>query len=686
MASNSCQHVKAVFPPKSNRLKAILVAVVSLAVIRPTTAQIFDFKNDQPQIVELNGLWRFHTGDDLRWSYPDFDDSGWPLLRSDQPWTAQGYRGYGGVAWYRFKILVPESHKPLQLYIPAFTTNYQIFADGKLIGAFGGMPPNQRVGELGGDHIYLLSGDSENSARRISIAIRVWHWPFWATSYGGGPGLAPFVGEADLVRDKNAYFDLQTFWSDADRNILVLVYMLASLASLALFLLRRTEREYLWFGLSELFTGAELVVQDYHDFYDTWFHPFQLIAGSLRIAGVFFFILFLLTLFSTRRNWLYWTAMAALVPQILLGVPIAEGWISASTMFATAGLLLLPVYACMMMIPSLAAKRRVPDAQWLLPPVVLSCAANSFGFIIDAIISSGRTPLTRDSFNWFSNLSDWPFPFSVRDVANLLVQLSILLILLRRYARTRRDEQRMTTEFESARVVQSVLIPSGTPEIPGFSIAGVYKPATQVGGDLFQIIPNGNGGVLVAIGDVSGKGMPAAMTVSLLVGTIRTLAHYTQSPGEILSAMNDRMLTRSAGGFTTCLALRVDSDGTLTVANAGHIAPYVNGTELPLENGLPLGLDAGSTYLESTFRLALAEQLTLMTDGVVEARDRTGELYGFDRAAVIASGSAESIARAAQEFGQEDDITVVTLVRLCVAEEAADTRLPTPLLSALPET
>lgn len=95
-----------------------------------------------------------------------------------------------------------------------------------------------------------------------------------------------------------------------------------------------------------------------------------------------------------------------------------------------------------------------------------------------------------------------------------------------------------------------------------------------------QVIPIESGGVLTVVGDVSGKGMPAAMTVSLLVGTVRTLAHYTQSPGEILAAMNQRMLGRSQGGFTTCLVLRLDVNGTLTVANAGHLSPYRNGEEL----------------------------------------------------------------------------------------------------------
>jgi serine phosphatase RsbU (regulator of sigma subunit) len=167
--------------------------------------------------------------------------------------------------------------------------------------------------------------------------------------------------------------------------------------------------------------------------------------------------------------------------------------------------------------------------------------------------------------------------------------------------------------------------------------------------------------VLAVIGDVSGKGMPAAMTVSLLVGTVRTLVHYTQSPGEILAAMNQRMLSRSNGGFTTCLVLRADPDGTLTVANAGHLAPYLDAEELQIESGLPLGLAAGTVYTDAKFQLEAGSQLTLMTDGVLEATNSAGELFGFDRTAAISTQSAEEIARSAQQFGQDDDITVLTL-------------------------
>jgi serine phosphatase RsbU (regulator of sigma subunit) len=261
----------------------------------------------------------------------------------------------------------------------------------------------------------------------------------------------------------------------------------------------------------------------------------------------------------------------------------------------------------------------------------------------------------------FIAFTDWPFPLGTFQTTGIAVQLALFTILLLRFVRTRSHEERYKTELEAARTVQQVLVPDEIPTVPGFALASVYKPAGQVGGDFFQIIPIANGGVLVAIGDVSGKGMPAAMTVALLVGTLRTLAHYTQKPSEILAAMNQRMLARSSGGFTTCLVLTVSAAGTVTAANAGHIAPYVNGRELTLANGLPLGLSAHEQYAESVFSLAADEQLTLMTDGVVEARATGGELLGFDRVKAMTTQSADSIVQAAQDFGQDDDITVMTL-------------------------
>jgi serine phosphatase RsbU (regulator of sigma subunit) len=245
--------------------------------------------------------------------------------------------------------------------------------------------------------------------------------------------------------------------------------------------------------------------------------------------------------------------------------------------------------------------------------------------------------------------------------------IALVALLLRDQQRTARERAELAGEMRAARAVQQVIVPEAIPSVPGFNLEGVYKPAGEVGGDFFQIIATPRGGVLAVIGDVSGKGMPAAMAVSLLVGTFRTLAHYTQSPSEILAATNQRMIGRSGGGFTTCLVVRADPGGSLAVANAGHLAPYVNGEEIKIENGLPLGLAADTKYTESTITLAPGAQLTLVTDGVVEARNSGGELFGFERTRTISGQSAESIAQTAQNYGQEDDITVLTLTFAPVA-------------------
>ena len=269
----------------------------------------------------------------------------------------------------------------------------------------------------------------------------------------------------------------------------------------------------------------------------------------------------------------------------------------------------------------------------------------------------------------YASIGGWKWQYTTSTLT--LLGIVTLAIFAHDLIRDRRDKQRMAAELAAGRAIQQVLIPEDVPAISGFKIQSVYKPYGEVGGDFFQVLPVrsdlGPGGALVIIGDVSGKGMPAAMTVSLLVGTVRTLAHYTQSPGEILAAMNQRMLARSHGGFTTCLVLRVDGDGKLTIANAGHIAPYVDGKELQLENGLPLGISADTIYTESAFQLSSGQQLTLLTDGVIEARDKAGALFGFEPAAALSTQPAEAIAQAAQAFGQDDDITVLTVARMAEA-------------------
>jgi hypothetical protein len=452
----------------------------------------------------------------------------------------------------------------------------------------------------------------------------------------------------------------ELLWANTQFNIDGLICLLAGLGSLVLFLLRPTDREFLWFAVWEAFNVLYTLLGIWSNFH-TFDVVFWRLSGAVLLAGLNGCMPVLIRHFGrTDRGRLYWAAIAVALLDSAINALQGFNVISILSFCVAEAVmkLLLGALNCGLLFQT-SKESKVEMRVFALPVAVyflnLTAVYTAFALMVQGASWAGYY------VQLFIGFTDWPFPLGTYQTTGIAVQLALFTILLFRFVRTRSDEERYKTELEAARTVQQVLVPDEIPTIPGFALASVYKPAGQVGGDFFQIIPIANSGVLVAIGDVSGKGMPAAMTVALLVGTLRTLAHYTQKPSEILAAMNQRMLARSSGGFTTCLVLTVSAAGMITAANAGHIAPYVNGRELTLANGLPLGLSAHEQYAESVFSLAADEQLTLMTDGVVEARATDGELLGFDRVKEMTTQSADSIVQAAQDFGQDDDITVMTL-------------------------
>ena len=221
-----------------------------------------------------------------------------------------------------------------------------------------------------------------------------------------------------------------------------------------------------------------------------------------------------------------------------------------------------------------------------------------------------------------------------------------------------RTRDSLQAEFETAREMQQRLVPPAA-DVPGFRIEGVYKPAQHVGGDFYYIRPVEQDGLLVVVGDVSGKGLRAAMTVNLVIGALRTMPDL--APMRILAALNRGLVGQMGSGFVTCCVARIAPNGTATIANAGHLSPYLAGAELPVIAGLPLGIDGASEYEEGQFTLEPASCLTFLSDGVVEARNASGELFGFDRTLQLCQSGAGAIAQAAIDFGQEDDITVLCL-------------------------
>jgi sigma-B regulation protein RsbU (phosphoserine phosphatase) len=644
----------------------------------------FNFDRDREPIASLNGEWRFHPGDDpdgkLGWAKPDFDDSSWPLLRSNAGWGEQGYKGYSGFAWYRFKVLLPNEQGPWAISLPRLLTSYQIFADNRLIGQFGGMPPHALY-VVGFDQIFALPAGLAMPGHPVTFAIRVWHWPRFPKGVSGGPTSTTRVGEIDALRTQQTYDAWGRFWSSSSGNVLMLMNLLAAFAGLFLFWMRPQDREYLWFGIYELLTGVDHLVLDYYRFHPTPQWIIFWLDAAFSAASWLFFLLFIVTILKGRKNWLFWAAAATPVVTILGQVASRMGWIGL-VQFDLIWALALGSYFCYILgLLYQKAIRGVPDAQLMLIPVAFCYLCWLAVILLTALGGSGHIWVYRD-LHWFFQVSRRPFPFSVNDLADMFMLIAVVAVLPLRFARSRRDEERLAGEMESARTVQQVLIPNEIPPVPGFQIHCVYKPAGQVGGDFFQVIPLASGGALIVVGDVSGKGMPAAMTVSLLVGTFRTLAHYTQRPSEILGSMNRRMLSRSQGGFTTCVVLRIEPQGTVIVANAGHLAPYLAGREIAVENGLPLGITADTEYPEVSVPFPPGAQLTLYTDGVVEARARSGELLGFEQAAALSTQPAELIVQTAQNFGQDDDITVLTVMlqASALASETPSKLLATPLL------
>ena len=135
----------------------------------------------------------------------------------------------------------------------------------------------------------------------------------------------------------------------------------------------------------------------------------------------------------------------------------------------------------------------------------------------------------------------------------------------------------MALDVKQAQEVQQVILPEARQVLPGLTIESEYRSAREVGGDFFQIIPHKtDGSLLIVAGDVTGKGLKAGMLVALLVGAIRSTSDWSTDPMVILKALNERLVGRS-DAQATCLALRIASDGAVTLANAGHIAPYLNG-------------------------------------------------------------------------------------------------------------
>lgn len=242
-------------------------------------------------------------------------------------------------------------------------------------------------------------------------------------------------------------------------------------------------------------------------------------------------------------------------------------------------------------------------------------------------------------------------------------------------------KERLEREMQLAGDIQSRILPKSVPTTPGFELVGWNRPAQQVGGDYYDFLPLAGERLGLTVGDVSGKGIPAALLVSTLHSAVRLLLDRIEVGSAMLSRLNEHILASSAPNkFITLLLAELDAaTGVLRYVNAGHnpgVLVRADGTKSLLDSGgLPLGLLAGSTYRSESLTIAPGDLLCLYSDGITEAASPADEEFGLERLCGLLGNMraqplpalVERIDREVREFSagqpQGDDQTLVLLRR-----------------------
>jgi len=249
-----------------------------------------------------------------------------------------------------------------------------------------------------------------------------------------------------------------------------------------------------------------------------------------------------------------------------------------------------------------------------------------------------------------------------------------------RLEQERIERERIEQELEVAQRIQQASLPEEVPELEGWQISPHYRPAREVGGDFYDFLELEEGRVGVVVGDATGKGVPAALVMASARSMLRAVAQTSNSPGEVLRRVNDPLATDiPANMFVTCFYAILDpKSASLIYANAGHDLPYLRRTSGEAEElrarGMPLGLMPGMGYEEKETSLQAGEAALFYSDGIVEAHNPKGEMFGFPRLRVLVGehGKERSLGETLLEelysftgegWEQEDDITLLTLKR-----------------------
>ena len=646
-------------------------------------ATVTDATNLGSPVVLRKG-WRVGITRDPSAAKPDFDDSGWAVREARHSSIADiptpeddkepdfGFENGRRFVWFRQHLNLAPNHGPVSLLIELPVTQnatmtlgasgpgLMVFANGKLIRPEG--PHGEatyRYQQI--SRLYDLGLDPSETS--LTIAIRTLYIPFGYYAYTNFfVNRTVRIGNPeDLAREWDLWFHYSLF-ERLPRLVNAVLMTVLALFLLVLYFTQKGHVEYLWLALHELIQapmGFVDLAGSLARIDQVWYGAMVL---QLIVVSAYVYFRFIRAFLGLKNRWyirlLNYSApiLACVGPSMFLlgrhGI-----WVPLVMAVVFVGCLLWLIGWSIFIFATLisATMKRNFEAGMLLIPLVLTIVG-----IAEPIVTGGMGEFGGPTFRSPLTLNAGPIPIHFAAIADFASLMSIIIIVFRRFLRIHQEQERASGELAAARSVQQLMIPREKVETPGYEVDSVYKPANEVGGDFFHIESTADGGVLVILGDVAGKGLQAAMNVSMLMGALRRIPD--KSPAKILESLN-RVLIGSES-FTTCQAAWFGPEGELALANAGHLPPYLNSQEVRVPGGLPLGVVSEVTYDEVRLYLHPGDRILMLSDGVVEARQTSGELFGFERVHNLSNQSAFYIADAAKAFGQEDDITIVTVRRL----------------------
>ncbi len=591
--------------------------------------------------IDISGPWRMIEADDPRYSAADFDDAAWqmyplpgPSLRSTNQRRPDHY------VWLRRTFEIPAGWEatPLALTLGKVSENYQIFLNGQLIAQVGNF--TRESSQLARPRTFDLPALPPG---RTTIAVRVWVANLrGSTAWFRYPDPGPYV----VTAKSNAPLAAGAAYVDGLRALRTSdVIAGVALSSLALilflmFLNQRSQQEILWLALyAGLLANRRLnVVLSISLDSTPWDQNWLWSINENFTFGYMYLLEFLMAIFRLPgRKWFRLAGWSCV---------LAHGW---TGQYGTLIVLQIAFLFVLFWLTWRSWPRTITGALIL---------AGTWAIVITELPTDGSFFISLYSLPF---LQLGPYEGPLHPFLTSCLILAFVIFLTHRALSDGAEKQRMSSELEAARTIQNFLISNVARPETEYNVEAAYLPAQEVGGDFYQVIPLEDGGLLIVTGDVSGKGLKAAMIVSMVVGALRIIPD--RRPGEVLAALNGAVAGQADGGFVTCACARFDVDGVVTVANAGHLPPYLDGAEREVDAGLPLGLVPDVVYAESTFRLAGGSSLTFLSDGVVESENAKRELFGFDRTREISTKPSQEIAETAKAWGQNDDITVVTVRR-----------------------